>query len=212
MARWPPLVVGWVALVTSGCGLIPIPYVADVTGSITGLRVLDEQTNKDIPGACASFQTGISMTNWLSACPPMLSAVRERPGNAVSDEGHLLRDTDGVFRISRRRGLGFVRPWGIGPLGIALYNPPIGVVRVSAPGYPQATLLYYVGARPDPGWIASATVFNEHSASDGAAAHGDERQLEAARCELEKDGILRFSLRQETADASADPIVPLPGG
>jgi len=198
-------VLGGLALASCGCGLIPVPYVADVTGTITGVRVLDAQTNEDIAGACASFHTGIAMTNWEPAWPPRLAATRECRKEDAPEDGSLSRDAAGVFQVPKRHGLGFFRPFGIGPLGVALYNPPIGVVEVSAPGYPEAVLLYYAGARPELGWTEGATVPCESSSPDLDQAAPDAHTLEVVRCHSCEDGVLRFYLRKLGPEIAEEP-------
>jgi hypothetical protein len=183
----------------AGCGLVPAPYVTEVAGPVRSIRVLDTATGNDIPNAQATFESGMGMTNWIGSRPPQLIILP--PDSAESKDilasQGLKRSDDRTFGVPRRVVLGLVAR------GYARQQPLTATITAFAPGYAHAMLEYCSTRPPDIGWSDSRQLAGDWEPPDTASpapAGPSDGESELVRCDLQKDGVLRFYLRQLTPE------------
>ena len=194
-----------ILVICAGCR---VPYnVADVRGPVRTVRVLDAETERDLPEATASFQAAhLPASGWLGSLkngyltPP---APGFREADRHGDADPLSRLPDNSFRLPFRLGTSYCQfvPFVAmdGP-----YDMVAGtIVTVSAPGYYsfKCGLL-----QPELGWSAIQTVQRKLSISgnwDGSADPND--VIEEACCKLDKDGALLLYLRRKGPATWDDP-------
>jgi hypothetical protein len=177
-------------LSTTGCA---VPYFASVRGPIRGIRVIDAESNTDVPEAAVSL-TSQTSERFLGPPPNSLICPSLTEQRAVSYRGVLKRNADQTFSVPA--GL------GKGSRGLLTGRPedpneyPRGIVIVTARGYRPALLRYTVG-HVQPGWSCSETIGSGDSTSttDNPPQEGDGMSFQGGRCEMGDDGILRFHLR-----------------
>lgn len=159
----------------AGCALVPIPLPLELTGPVNGIRVLDAQTKQVVPEAKVTFSTEPSSMNWLLGQPTVVLSSGLPP--ADGDAFH--RDADGTFVIESRYRFVTCRPWGIGPLGVCLYEGPRAVFNVWAPGYHS----------PDGDWVIAP----RRRANFPDSQKGDTSNRQG---ELDEQGILHVYLER----------------
>jgi len=185
-------------LLASGCRLLPAPYLADASGPVRTVRVLDAHSGADIPEARVWVQTGLS--GWPGTRQPQLLLLDPDAPEAkqLLESQPLRRNDDDSFSVSKRIIIGLVS------LGYALRNPATATIAVSAPGYPMAAVKYCAAQPPWPGWSASRSL-SQHLpvAQDDHSATTLETGEQIARCQCEEDGRLTFYLRRLTPEMAA---------
>ncbi len=187
-----------VVLLAAGCRLLPAPYLADASGPVRTVRVLDVQTGADIPAARVWVQTGL--TNWPGTRQPHLLLLDpDAPDAKQLLEGRPIEpNPDASFAVSKRIIVGLVS------LGYARRNPATATIAVWAPGYPVAALKYCASQPPWPGWSASRSLSQHRPvARDGYPATALESGEEIARCLCDEDGQMTFYLRRLTPELAA---------
>jgi len=185
-------------LLASGCRLLPAPYLADASGPVHTVRVLDSQSGADIPEARVWVQTGLS--GWPGTRQPQLLLLDPEAAEAkqLLESQPLRRNDDDSFSVSKRIIVGLVS------LGYARRNPATATIAVSAPGYPLAAVKYCAAQPPWPGWSASRSM-SQHLpvAQDDHSATTLETGEQIARCQCDEDGRLTFYLRRLTPEMAA---------
>jgi hypothetical protein len=196
---------GAVALLAAGCRLLPAPYLADASGPVCTVRVLDAQSGADIPEAQAWVQTGLS--GWPGTRQPQLLLLDPDAPDAkqLMESRPIERNKDASFSVSKRLIIGLVS------LGYARRNPATATIAVSAPGYPLAAIKYCAAQPPWPGWSASRSLA-QHLPVAGYdhSATRLETGEEIARCRCDEGGQVTFYLRRLTPEMAA--AIRNPGG
>jgi len=185
----------WLA---SGCRLLPAPYLADASGPVRTVRVLDSHSGADIPEARVWVHTSLSA--WPGTRQPQLLLLDPDAAEAkqLLERQPLRRNDDDSFSVSKRIIIGLVS------LGYARRNPATAMIAVSAPGYPMAAVKYCAAQPPWPGWSASRSL-SQHLpvAQDDHSATTLETGEQVARCQCDEGGQLTFYLRRLTPEMAA---------
>jgi hypothetical protein len=180
----------------SGC--LAVPYVANVTGPIEKVRVLDAETGQDIPDARVAFDTEYLPRGMLQPNYSMGQAKPEDAAKSLS-RGELTRRSDQSFSVPWRIGRGCVYI----PLIAANYDGSLetrtyALLTAVAPGYHAATLCTSGNGIRDAGRLVE---FSPDLDSLPAA----ERQSpafarrEPSFCEYKGKGVVSFYLRRAAA-------------
>ncbi|MEY4385876.1 MAG: hypothetical protein RLY20_1159 [Verrucomicrobiota bacterium] len=117
----------------SGCGLVPVPSAHYIPNPPGRIELMDGLTKQVITNAeVAMFADRYS--NWMKSFPPSCSSDFKTP-RATSVVLNLHRDAAGRFVPERRRVKCNIRPWGFGPLGMAMYDDYAVTVSARSQGY-----------------------------------------------------------------------------
>lgn len=143
----------------SSCGLVPIPRPRAVPGVVKEIAVVDAATGRPLQHADVNMATRVQDSGWMYGQQTLVKVIPDGEMMQALEGWKPLRVTKtqtGTFRPEPSIRTAYVRPWGLGPLGWALYSEPRVGVLVSAPRY-GALLLQY-----SPSWCGTEKEFRRH--------------------------------------------------
>lgn len=129
----------------SSCGLVPIPRPRAVPGVVKEIAVVDAATGRPLQHAEVKMATRVQDSGWMNGG---LTFVKVDPEGTMMQalEGwkplKVTKTQTGVFRPEPSIRMAYVRPWGLGPLGWALYAEPQVGVLVGVPERREVLIQY----------------------------------------------------------------------
>lgn len=152
------------------------------------IAVVDASTGRPLQIAEVRMATRVKNSGWMGGMPTVVKVNADGAMMQALEGWKPLKVTKtqtGAFRPEPSIRTAYVRPWGLGPLGWALYSEPQVGVLVSAPRF-GALLLQYT-----PSWCETKKEFLRHL--------GNANRLPNGALGLTEGGVLVVRLHESDA-------------
>jgi hypothetical protein len=142
------LTLPFLLLPSTGCGLVFLPRIQQFPGPVETIRVVDAQSNRDIPDASLRYEI-ISHGNWMHSVP-LCHPEDSHDAADVKRTLQVQRSGD-AFTVESCRMVGSVQ-WFFpvpSPLGWTLYRDHEAVITAEAPDYRPLAIRYAPDFMPE---------------------------------------------------------------